>query len=478
MAPLSKPKYQGKHSQPQQRPVSPEAAVPSERPSRPGGHYLPFLALLYALTLVSFLIPLRPTQSVGEKRELARFPSFSVQRLGSGEYFDDITLWFSDTFPGREGWVSLSNSVDGLHGFGSYMVDYSMLTAAQSAAVTQPEAEPAVIAEAAQEPAAQPTQEPEPTPAGQPVGQWAGIGEGGSEEAIYGSVLQIKGKVFNYYMFYPEGADRHIALVNRAVPALRERGVAFYDVLVPSGAGVLLASSVLEKFNCSSPGEAISYFFENEDDYITKVNVFNTLVEHNDEYIYYNTDHHWSALGAYYAYAEFCRAAGMEPTELSDYEKLDMGEFLGTLYFRAPKPDKLTLDDLYAYYPPGDLTVMIPELSLSEMDIIMDTSAMNESMKYNSFIYGDNPLVHICNNDLPDAPNCVMVKDSFGNPFAVYLSQHYHNVYVLDYRSYGGMDLEDFIDTYDIDDFILLENLGLAQEGSTECLSWFMPDGE
>ena len=51
-------------------------------------------------------------------------------------------------------------------------------------------------------------------------------------------------------------------------------------------------------------------------DAVNKVNVFNSLVSHNDEYIYFRTDHHWSALGAYYAYEEFCRAAGMEAAPL------------------------------------------------------------------------------------------------------------------------------------------------------------------
>jgi hypothetical protein len=29
-----------------------------------------------------------------------------VQTLLSGEYFDGISAWFSDTFPGRETWLN------------------------------------------------------------------------------------------------------------------------------------------------------------------------------------------------------------------------------------------------------------------------------------------------------------------------------------------------------------------------------------
>ena len=70
---------------------------------------VPFLLTLAVLTVVSFIIPLRPTQSQSEKRNLAEFPAFSWDSLVSGDYFDDITLWFSDTFPGRENWLEVSN---------------------------------------------------------------------------------------------------------------------------------------------------------------------------------------------------------------------------------------------------------------------------------------------------------------------------------------------------------------------------------
>ena len=36
----------------------------------------------------------------------------------------------------------------------------------------------------------------------------------------------------------------------------------------------------------------------------TFVDVRNVLADHKDEYIYYKTDHHYTTLGAYYAYTE------------------------------------------------------------------------------------------------------------------------------------------------------------------------------
>ena len=84
---------------------------------------VPFLLTLAVLTVVSFIIPLRPTQSQSEKRNLAEFPAFSWDSLVSGDYFDDITLWFSDTFPGRESWLEVSAATKSLHGYSEISID-------------------------------------------------------------------------------------------------------------------------------------------------------------------------------------------------------------------------------------------------------------------------------------------------------------------------------------------------------------------
>ena len=76
----------------------------------------PFIAAVLLLCAAGFLIPLRPTFSEREKRELTKFPEFSVKALLSGDYFDDITAWYADTFPGRESWIELSTKTDRLHG--------------------------------------------------------------------------------------------------------------------------------------------------------------------------------------------------------------------------------------------------------------------------------------------------------------------------------------------------------------------------
>ena len=91
---------------------------------------LPFFMILALLTVVSFIIPLRPEYSASEKRELTRFPEFSLEALVSGDYFDDITLWFSDTFPGREDWLTISQYTTNFHGYSEVAFDGEMTMSA------------------------------------------------------------------------------------------------------------------------------------------------------------------------------------------------------------------------------------------------------------------------------------------------------------------------------------------------------------
>ncbi|MEG1427108.1 MAG: DHHW family protein [Oscillospiraceae bacterium] len=77
-----------------------------------------FLSLIFFMVF-SFLLPLRPKTSLVEKRELAEFPSFSVSALATGEYFEDIDTWFSDTYPQKDSFVKINAWVKNLYGFGN-----------------------------------------------------------------------------------------------------------------------------------------------------------------------------------------------------------------------------------------------------------------------------------------------------------------------------------------------------------------------
>ena len=425
----------------------------------------PFFAVLFALMLVGFLIPLRPENSERERRKLHEFPPFSVQTLLDGSYFDEITAWYSDTFPGREDMLEISDRLDALHGIGKNEVQLTQLSgtgndnseldalleeaeaatspapASTSAPTSTPTPSPGPSAspssgkkdsEAPRDEATETSPEPEDADAvADPdavIENWTGLN--GEEEAkMYGDLVVIDGNAVSRMGFDQVTTDHHIQLMNQ--------------------------------------GKILRYMFAKENENVGKVNAFNNLLQHNTEYIYFHTDHHWTALGAYYAYQEFCAVAGFEPVPLSEFEEKNMGDFTGSWAFSV-SAKMLEPDEVIAYVPPGDIHMEITGQPTTTT-VIIDESENYPNMKYNCFINGDNPLTVITNDDLPDAPDCLVIKDSFGNPFVVYLTQHYHKIYVLDYRT-NFTPVSKVAEEYGVQDVILAQSIGVSQTRQAQFL--------
>ncbi|MBR0207894.1 MAG: hypothetical protein IJQ43_03245 [Oscillospiraceae bacterium] len=439
----------------------------------------PFFTVLFALAVIALIIPLRPTESMREKRSLARFPELTVGSLFSGDFFDGVSTWYSDTFPGRETWLDVATVLNNSHGITTNVISYSQINQPAAQETLPPELLlPTPTPEAVTDPDAEPTPTPEPTPVPTPeptpyyeeidtptesLESWGGLGDN-DEKVIHGTALQINGAAFEKFQFNEGLTTLNANMVSRAAGIAKEYDVRFFDMPIPASVGVLLSSDLLDRLGMDDQGKAIAFKFEKESDDVLKVNVFNTLVRHNSEYIYFRTDHHWTALGAYYAYEAFCRVAGFEPVSLEEYTELDMGDFLGSFYSTSPQPAKLETDRLYAYQPPGNIEMQVYNNGYTfPADVIFDKSQANKFDKYVSFLGGDHTMTVLTNTDLDDdAPNCVVYKDSYGNPFVIYLTQHYHRVYALDFRKYDAMGMRSFIQAYHINDVILAESMSMS----------------
>lgn len=419
---------------------------------------LPFFITLAVLTVVSFLIFLRPDRSYMEKRELAKFPEFSWDALVSGDYFDDITLWFSDTFPGREEWMKLSAYLESLHGDSAIAIQGDdPIPQSPQAATLPPQKEDAAIPS---EPAAEstPVQPEETTPAT----------EGSNAEAseIYlGQAIQINDSVYNKLAFDPIASDFYVAVISEFAEKMADSGIRVISAPAPTAVGIMADPSLMEQLGCAPQDAMVNYLHEHMGEDVITVDTYSALSKHRDEYIYFRTDHHWSALGAYYSYEAICRELGMEAAALDDFDVLDQGEFQGSLYWKAPWPYKLRTDNVLSYIPRGNVTAeVINEFDYAyEIPIVQDLREKDLGSKYVAFMAGDQALTVITNHDLPDGPSCIVVKDSFGNCLVPFLTQNYHQVIALDYRIFYRT-LPAYLEKYEnVTDIIFMPNLIATQ---------------
>ncbi len=437
---------------------------------------LPFFAALAVLTVVSFLIPLRPTRSNVEKRDLAVFPEFSVEALTSGTYFDDITLWFSDTFPGREGWLNAADYYASLYGYSEISIDGVLQQTDVIPVVTQPVPQEAQdsydepLPEAPTEPESAPE---ESEPAAPEEEEWGGMDAGDAAEIIQSqTAIQIGDAVFGAQGFSQNNSDKYIKVLNSLAKGVAEKDVTVVSAIPPTAIGILIEEEYLAKLNSVNQLDILNYLHAGMDESIVKVDTVTPLIAHNSEYIYFRTDHHWTALGAYYFYEATMQALDLEYVDINDLEVWPQGDFKGSQVGRAAKPWALKVDYVDAYIPIGDIVNTVYSGNGSgrgsDWPILTDCTERELNAKY--MVFGtDYAMTHAENRSIPDAPNVLLVKDSFGNCVVPFMTQTFNNVYAIDYRKFRANTISLMIDQYDIDYIIVMPNITAtqAQDGPT-----------
>ncbi|MBQ2766119.1 MAG: hypothetical protein IJF48_03965 [Clostridia bacterium] len=159
------------------------------------------------------------------------------------------------------------------------------------------------------------------------------------------------------------------------------------------------------------------------------------------EYVYYRTDHHWTTLGAYYAYVEIMASLGIEPHPIEYFTRETVSEeFYGTTWSKAGMR-RTAPDSMEFFRFDGDdsfVTEIVDNGTL--LDGMYDRSYLEKKDKYSAFIGGNNGRVSIYpKEDSPFASGerevLVLIKDSFGHSLAPFLAAHF-DLEILDLRYY------------------------------------------
>lgn len=435
-----------------------------------------FFAVLFLLAVISWIIPLRPTTSEAEKRDLAEFPSFSWEMLASGDYFDGINTWFADTFPFRDLYVTMNGKFQSLlspggmtiHGDveeGDDIPDNPVVPDGSSEEQGSGD-EPVVEDPVVEDPVIDVPQKDEEDPDIEDPDM-----TGVPTESL-GAILIVGNAAYEYYGFSQKAADTYVQAVNKAADQLE--GVAtVYSLVVPTSIDIMLPADVRKNVNSADQRKAIDYIFGAMDDNVVTVDIFNTMRNHREEYIYYRTDHHWTQLGAYYAYREFCEARGVAPAELNEaFTEANYGNFLGSFYSDSGKKAALSQPDTLMAYVPKDTntaTITRKDGSLLAWSAVTDVSNWKTGAKYSSFIGGDNPWTVIENPNVTDGSACILIKESFGNAFAPCLVPSYQTVYVVDYRYIGEIKsdkLAAIVESTGAQDVLFVNNISATRSNA------------
>ncbi len=277
----------------------------------------------------------------------------------------------------------------------------------------------------------------------------------------YTGVVVIGDACYELYNYGDTTAQSYAAEITTLADSLE--GISnVYSIPVPLGSGIVFPDNLKDQVSISDQKEAVSSILGHMGDNVIGVNIYGSLMEHRSEYLYFRTDHHWTHLGAYYAYEDFCEAKGITPNAQDSYEKATFDGFIGSFYFNNTQDTTLknNPDTIYANIPTANatMTVTAADGTVFDWPIVKDVTDYNAGTKYSCFIAGDNPYVIIENADITDGSSCIVVKDSFGNAFVPYLVDHYQTVHVIDFRYWTG-DLATFAEENGVEDVIFVNNI-------------------
>ncbi len=200
---------------------------------------------------------------------------------------------------------------------------------------------------------------------------------------------------------------------------------------------------------------------------------------HRREYIYYRSDHHWTTLGAYYAYRHYQEEILSEkgildlrqirtPEEDGFRVTVQGTDFLGTSYSKAPgrtssKDEIFTIEkDAASENWTDRVTMRIFDAALQcidERSSLYDEEYLGKKDQYAYFLSGNHPVLVIDKNEESEQGRCLLViRDSFANCFIPFLVSDFDRIVAVDPRYYRK-SLDPLIQEYHVTDALLLYNI-------------------
>ena len=190
----------------------------------------------------------------------------------------------------------------------------------------------------------------------------------------------------------------------------------------------------------------------------------------------YRTDHHWTTEGAWVGYRAYCESRNLPYVTLEELAPLRREEpgFLGTYYNKSKNFNALP-DTLVWYDIPvedvtidGERTVLQTDGSRAEVTGLYQLEKLQTRDKYAAFLYGNNGLTVIKSGNNKahregETSRVLLVKDSYGNCLAPFLTYSYDEVWVADLRNMT-FKVSEVLAENQFDDVLILYNFDTFQE--------------
>lgn len=208
---------------------------------------------------------------------------------------------------------------------------------------------------------------------------------------------------------------------------------------------------------------------------VSTVDLLSALSDHADESVFYRTDHHWTALGAFYGANALLGALDKAPFKADDFTpEIASTDFSGTLY-SSSGVHWLEPDTMEYWVEEDGLSVTTWKSGTAAPGTLYDRSYLTKKDKYSSFLGGNQPLCVIENANLTDGGKILLLRDSYADALAPFLAQRFSEVHLIDLRYYHASPAdymaENGIDTavvlYSVSNFVSDKNIAFLDMPGT-----------
>jgi len=369
-------------------------------------------AILVLLFIFVLVLPMDEYASEFENRNMEEFPSLTFESYLSGDFFERFELFLLDNTAMRTSWLTIGHIAEVAYGInfpgGGEMVVFDGLDLGIGLVPDEPDD---VIAFSEFSPEFSNVQ----------------IITHGAAAVPFGADINFHEDAV-FYLRYTENrelAARYAEVLN-AYRALIRDDVRMFSLIAP-----VKVEFMGERYAAVNSSQLATIEFVNVllYDGIIPVDAHSILAEHSEQYIFFRLDHHWTALGAYYAYLAFAEVAGFEPITIENYTEHSIDGFIGSLAVGTRNRTILDNPDTIYFYTLDDGT----EFSIDMFVIPTELDALS----YRVFLGGDREIYSFTTSN-SNGRTLVVVKDSFANAMIPWIAPHYEVIIVIDPRQFSG----------------------------------------
>ncbi|QUI21519.1 hypothetical protein HZI73_04085 [Vallitalea pronyensis] len=270
---------------------------------------------------------------------------------------------------------------------------------------------------------------------------------------IYLSTKYLVENVKDKGKYYSDDNIHQMIQFSKNVP----ESSAVYFMLIPS-ASAIQSYKVPPNAHTFNQWAFIQQTYGQTEPYMNNIGIYDDLLSYKHDYIYYQTDHHWTMDGAYIAYKRMAQVMDFTPVPYEDLDvKTVSKDFKGSLHTKSGF-DHVQSDVMKAIdHDNIDEFIVYNGENKQTHEGIYFEAYLTKKDKYTYFLGINQPKVTI-KTKTPSDRQLLIFKDSYAHCLVPFLTYTYDKITLIDMR-YVNSDILSDLQLSDYNDILFMYSI-------------------